>query len=201
MITIGSLFTVMITVILTIPYTSFMEWTLHRFIMHRPFKIRLPWRTYVFEYPFQAHAVTHHGIFQADKTYHLEKDEDKFTIPMAWWNGPVLTVIGTLPFMIASVVLGSWVICITAGCVIFAYYGTYEYIHWCMHLPRERNIERTGVFFRLNGHHLLHHRYMNKNFNVVLPLTDWALGTLVRRSPVRFAQVTGPSVPNVQPID
>jgi sterol desaturase/sphingolipid hydroxylase (fatty acid hydroxylase superfamily) len=80
------------------------------------------------------------------------------------------------------------------------YYGAYEYLHWCMHLPRERRVERSGLFFRLNGHHLLHHRYMGKNFNVVCPLADLCLGTLLLRSPVAFAQATGPAVPNVQPL-
>ena len=72
-------------------------------------------------------------------------------------------------------------------------------MHWCMHLPRKRNVERSGIFFRLNGHHLLHHRYMGKNFNVVLPLADLCLGTLLLRSKVHFPQAVGPSVPNVQP--
>jgi hypothetical protein len=54
-------------------------------------------------------------------------------------------------------------------------------------------------FFRLNGHHLLRHRYMGKNFNVVLPLADLLLGTLPLRSPIQFKQARGPSVPDVQP--
>ena len=70
-----------------------------------------------------------------------------------------------------------------------------------MHQPGGRSVERTGLFFRLNGHHLLHHRYMRKNFNVVLPLADLCLGTLLLRSKVRFAQATGATVPNVQPRD
>jgi sterol desaturase/sphingolipid hydroxylase (fatty acid hydroxylase superfamily) len=85
---------------------------------------------------------------------------------------------------------------VLAGC---AYFATYEYLHWCMHLPRRRKIERSGIFFRLNGHHLLHHRYMHKNFNVVLPLADLCLGTLLLRSKVSFAQAQGYCVPNVQP--
>jgi len=72
-------------------------------------------------------------------------------------------------------------------------------LHWCMHLPRQRRVERCGIFFRLNGHHLLHHRYMNKNFNVVLPLADLMLGTFLARSTMNFAQARGPSIPNVQP--
>jgi len=72
-------------------------------------------------------------------------------------------------------------------------------MHWCMHLPKRRHVERSGIFFRLNGHHLLHHRYMHKNFNVVLPLADLCLGTLLLRSKIAFPQAQGPSVPNVQP--
>jgi hypothetical protein len=40
---------------------------------------------------------------------------------------------------------------------------------------------------------------MGKNFNVVLPLADLFLGTLLMRSKVAFAQAQGPAVPNVQP--
>ncbi len=79
------------------------------------------------------------------------------------------------------------------------YYSVYETLHWCMHQPGERSVERTGLFFRLNGHHLLHHRYMRKNFNVVLLLADFCLGTLLLRSKVCFAQAIGSAVPDVQP--
>ena len=40
---------------------------------------------------------------------------------------------------------------------------------------------------------------MSRNFNVVLPLADLCLGTLLLRSKVHFKQAQGPSVPNVQP--
>src|SRR4029077_11375474 len=102
-------------------------------------------------------------------------------------------------FVLASVFSGRWgLLC---GCAIACgtYYGAYEYLHWCMHLPRKRNVERSGIFLRLNGHHLLHHRYMSRNFNVVLPLADLCLGTLLLRSKIHFPQAVGPSVPNVQP--
>ena len=118
---------------------------------------------------------------------------------MAWWNGPALVLIGILPFFIASWLASTWGITCGALIACAGYYGAYEYMHWCMHLPKKRNIERSGIYFRLNGHHLLHHRYMHKNFNVVLPLADLLLGTLMLRSKVRFDQATGPAVPNVQP--
>lgn len=174
-------------------FGSFFEWTLHKYVMHRPVG--------KFRYAFQAHAVVHHQVFKADHTYHVQKDSDKKTIPMAWWNGPVLILIGIAPFALLSWAIGEWPF-VLGGFLAFAgYYATYEYIHWCMHLPKARRVEKPWWFRRLNGHHLLHHRYMHKNFNVVLPLADMILGTLMLRAKTRFAQATGPSVPNVQPLD
>jgi hypothetical protein len=172
-------------------YCSIFEWTLHRFVMHKPI-----WR---FRYPFERHALIHHRVFRADESYHLIDQKDAETIPMAWWNGPVLILVGALPFLAVSWLVGQWGLLCGAVLASGAYYGAYEYIHWCMHLPKKRNVERSGIFFRLNGHHLLHHRYMGKNFNVVLPLADLLFGTLLLRSPAHFRQATGPSVPNVQP--
>ena len=132
-------------------------------------------------------------------TYHLINDKDKHTIPMAWWNGPVLVALVSTPFIFASWAIGSWGVVLGALLASGCYYGAYEYMHWCMHLPKKRDIERSGIYVRLNGHHLLHPRYMHKNFNVVLPLADLCLGTLLLRSKVHFKQAEGPAVPNVQP--
>jgi len=172
-------------------FASFFEWTLHRYVMHRPFA--------GFQYPFRAHALVHHRIFRADATYHLLRDADKTTIPMAWWNGPLLVALCQAPFLALAWATGLWGLLWGALAASAGYYAAYEYLHWCMHLPKQRRVERSGIFFRLNGHHLLHHRYMHKNFNVVLPLADLCLGTLLLRSMVSFAQARGPAVPDVQP--
>ena len=171
--------------------SSFFEWSLHRFVMHKAIG--------KFDYPFRAHAIVHHQTFKADHTYHLTNEEDKETIPMAWWNGPVLIAFAILPSLLVSWVVGHWAFAVGAVLSVSSYYGAYEYIHWCMHLPKRRHIERSGIFFRLNGHHLLHHRYMHKNFNVVLPLADLFLGTLMLRAKTHFAQARGAAVPDVQP--
>ena len=176
----------------SIVYVSFVEWSLHRFVMHRPF--------FGFVYPFEAHAKVHHRVFRADWSYHLLREADKKTIHMAWWNGPVLVLATTLPSIPVAWLLGSWWVIAVVCLVCALYYCAYEYLHWCMHLPRKRFVERSGIFFRLNGHHLLHHRYMNRNFNVVLPIADLLLGTLLVRSKMRFAQAVGPSLPDVQPL-
>lgn len=173
-------------------FASFFEWTLHRYVMHRPMK--------GFTYPFRTHTLVHHHVFRADHTYHLIDEKDKWTIPMAWWNGPVIVLICSIPFVSVAWLTSHWGIAAGAPLACALYFAAYEYMHWCMHLPRKRNIERSGIFFRLNGHHILHHRYMHKNFNVVLPLADLLLGTLLLRSKIAFPQPVGPSVPNLQPI-
>jgi hypothetical protein len=185
------LFWMAVGAVIAVVYASFFEWCLHRYVMHRPLGR--------FTYPYESHALVHHKKFRADHSYHLHDERDKSTIPMAWWNGPVLILLGILPFAVSSWIVASWGLTFGAGLVCAAYYASYEYIHWCMHLPRKRSVERSGLFFRLNGHHLLHHRYMGRNFNVVFPLADLCLGTLMLRARVRFAQAEGPSVPNVQP--
>ncbi len=48
-----------------------------------------------------------------------------------------------------------------------------------MHVPKDRWIEKTWVFRWLNTHHYLYHRYAFKNLNVVFPLADWVLGSLI----------------------
>jgi hypothetical protein len=185
------LFYCLVTALITIPYASFFEWLLHRFVMHKPIL--------GFHYAFHAHAQVHHKIFRADESYHLKDESDKETIPMAWWNGPVLVFLSSTPFMLGGWIFESWSIPATALILIASYYGTYEYIHWCMHLPKHRRVEFSKLFRWLNGHHVLHHRYPKKNFNVVCPFADLVFGTLLLLSPKPFEQVRGPSVPDVQP--
>jgi hypothetical protein len=172
-------------------FGSFFEWALHRYVMHKPIGI--------LTHPFKAHALVHHQIFKGDATYHLIHEKDRKTIPMAWWNGPVIVALCQLPFLIWAFFAHKWGVLCGAAVACTLYFTVYEYMHWCMHLPKKRHVEHSGIFYRLNGHHLLHHRYMHKNFNVVLPLADLCLGTLRLRSKIAFAQPQGPSVPNVQP--
>ena len=190
--------------IASIVYASIFEWILHKYWMHKPIgifgmKIR---------YPFEKHALTHHKIFKADHSYHLQKDEDKWTIPMAWWNGPILILVASLPW-IGFDYLFSFLfpyffsfrfMAIIPTLTISAYYGTYEYLHWCMHLPKKRRLEKSWLFWFLNGHHILHHRYMDMNYNVVLPIADILFQTMLIRSRIRFSQPEGENMPNVQPL-
>ena len=178
---------IILTIVSLILWCSVCEWALHRYLRHKSL--------FKFEYAYKAHTKVHHHVFKYDKTYHSQSQEDIKTIPMAWWNGVVISVLAGLPMFIFG-----YKIFLLTFFVSMCYYGVYEFIHWCMHLPKRRNVEYRWWFKKLNGHHLLHHRYMHKNYNVVLPFADWLFGTLLLRSPLKFKQCK-PSycVPDVQP--
>lgn len=156
-------------------YASFFEWTLHRYVMHRPLLF--------LRYPFRAHALTHHGIFDGGATYHLRDPGHVDKVRMAWWNGPVLLLInapvaGLVAWAAGSVWAGAGFI--TA---IALYYALYEFLHWCMHVPRPRWFQSWRGFRRIDRHHRLHHLKPDRNLNVVLPLADLVLGTYISRAP------------------
>jgi hypothetical protein len=95
--------------------------------------------------PFDTHAMVHHRIFRADHTYHVQNKTDEAKIPMTWWNGPVLILVACLPFTAMAALTSGWLLlgAFVAACT---YYATYEYLHWCMHKPKRRVVERSGIF-------------------------------------------------------
>ena len=178
---------ILYTIPLLILWCSICEWCLHRFVMHKvPFG---------FTYAYNAHTKVHHHVFKYDETYHAQNKEDVKTIPMAWWNGIVISILAGLPMLVFG-----YKLFLLSFVVSMCYYGVYEFIHWCMHLPKRRGVEYRWWFVKLNGHHLLHHRYMYKNYNVVLPFADFIFGTLLLRSPIKFGQCKATyCLPDVQP--
>jgi len=186
----GFLFILMIlllTIVGLIMWCSVCEWALHRFVMHKP--------PFGFTYAYNAHTKVHHSIYKYDETYHAQTGDDGKKIPMAKWNGIVISLLAGLPMFVFG-----YQMFILTFIVSMCYYLTYETIHWYMHLPKQRSVEYVWLYRRLNGHHLLHHRYMNRNYNVVLPFADMIFGTLMLRSPIKFNQCAETyCVPNVQP--
>ena len=151
-------------------YASFAEWVIHRWLMHRPL-LR-------FDHFYVGHAKVHHGKYQADSTY-VVGDRALTDLTFAWWAMP-FPVLFHVPYLVA---LAIWVSVPAAVGVFVAftiYQAAYEYLHYCMHVPRNRWFERVSAFQWINAHHLQHHRRHNTNLNVVLPFADFLLGTRQR---------------------
>ena len=125
--------------------------------------------------------------------------EQEEALTFQWWGGPLLVAVNLIPWLGVWWALSAaglsfpYLAClITITATIAVYYAAYEGFHYLMHRPAIGCIERSRPFRFLERHHRLHHVYMGKNFNVVLPLADISLGTLVLRDP-EAPQTTSPS--------
>lgn len=171
---------------------SLFEWIYHRYWLHRPW---LPPQM------FTAHTLVHHQLCKHEDTFHVTEEEQEEALTFQWWGGPILVSLNMIPWaLLAWVWHGAgapWlaVMC-TVGAVVLVYYFAYEGFHYLMHKPAVPWIERRGFFKFIKNHHQLHHVYMGKNFNVVLPLADLLLGTLVLTNPLP-PRVTEPSARQV----
>jgi hypothetical protein len=153
----------------TFLYGSFFEWALHRNVMHR--------KTWI-SYPFELHAMLHHKLFQHDETFHAQDDEMKKHVTFVPRDYILLLLVNAPVFLTVELIFQ---IPVTAGgllaCLI--YLCAFDLLHWAFHVPNGRFFENWGWFRWIKQHHLLHHRYQNRNLNVVLPLADFVLRTRV----------------------
>ena len=157
-------------------YASFAEWVIHVRLMHHP--------VFRFSHFFHGHAKVHHGKYQADSTY-VVGDRPPSDLTLAWWAMP-FPVLFHAPFLAAIAI---WVSAPAAVGLLIAfslYQASYEFLHYCMHVPRNRWFERTSGFRWINAHHVQHHLKHGTNLNVVLPIADYLLRT--RRRPHQRAE-------------
>lgn len=171
--------------VISFVYCSFLEWTLHRYLLHSNRFMR---------YPHRAHQVQHHGLFAGDSTFYLTKgvhsEADEEHLTFAWWNMPLIIFLHAPIAVVIYSFLGGWVAVLSCAIAMAAYYVLYEYLHYCFHVVRNRFFERTRLFRFIQTRHRLHHVYYQKNLNVVVPIADFVLGTCVGMSdPTLFEKI------------
>ena len=127
---------------------------------------------------FQGHAMTHHNIYQGDRTYSVgDRDPDELTF--SWWAFPMVPLMHA-PIIVALYFAFGLPSAIAMLMATLFYYVSYEYLHYSMHAPQGRWIEKQAFFHWLNDHHLQHHRKHFTNLNVFIPIADYVFCT--RRS-------------------
>jgi hypothetical protein len=181
-----------IAIVVGVLHSTLFEWIYHRYWLHRPW---LPAQM------FTAHTLVHHQLCKHEDTFHITEPEQEEAMTFQWWAGFVLIAINMVPWAIVALIFNhtgypGWTVMATVGATIYVYYLAYEGFHYLMHNPRWPWIENAGFFQFIKKHHRLHHVYMGKNFNVVLPLADLVLGTLVLNDP-QPARVTEPAAKQV----
>jgi len=151
---------------------SFVEHQVHRRLMHRK---GLLCRFSVFRKIFEHHAILHHGHYHqvfSDEPVAPGQDRGvRLSIREGFFEA--------LP-VAALIALVSWQCAITLVIVVCLHHFLWNKIHLEMHKPEQRFFSDWPIYQFLARHHYLHHRHPDKNFNVVLPLADYVLGTNVQ---------------------
>lgn len=155
--------------ILSCVLMSFIEHQVHSRLMHTRSLAR-------FKKTFEAHAITHHRdhygqVFSDEPVPPGEDKEIRLTVRKA--------PIKALPIA-ALIALFYWPAAIVFVLTATLHHWVWNKIHLEMHKPEQRIFSSWPIYKFLAGYHWLHHKYPNKNFNVVFPLADYVFGTSVR---------------------
>jgi hypothetical protein len=155
---------------------NFIEWTVHRYPMHRPMFPR---------FMYKNHAMLHHIAF-TERNMPVDSARELGLVMMPWYTMLGLFVLASPVMVLAGVLRGPGL----AGVFLLGaalYFLSYETLHALYHLP-DATLERMGlggrrVFRRMQAHHRHHHilrRMADVNFNVTVPLMDYVFGTKER---------------------
>ncbi len=176
-----SLIAIPVALAVAVVQASFFEWAFHRYWLHRPW---LP------KDCFTTHTLIHHQLCKHDDTFQVTEEEQHEALTFAWWGGPVLILINMVPWTLVAWGLASlgvklpyvlFLVTVAAG--ILLYYIGYEGTHYLMHRPLFPAITQSRFFRFIEKHHRIHHIYMDRNLNVLLPVADLVLGTYVSEMP------------------
>lgn len=160
---------------LTIPVSFLIanaaEYFGHRGPMHQPAK--------GLGLVYLRHALEHHRFFTHDAmAYESSRDFRMVLFPpvmLLFFLGGIATPIAALCFLLLSPTVG-WLFVATA----MSYFLSYEWLHFCYHLPHDSRVARLPFLPALRAHHTAHHNQelMAKwNFNITFPLCDAVMGT------------------------
>jgi len=151
---------------------NFVEWAMHRYVMHRLVDV------FALRAIYDRHTRQHHQYFtDNDATIDTVRE---FRIVFFPWR--VLAVFAT-----AGLVLGyvaSLAINPNAGYILFitmlGQYLIYESFHYCCHVHENWFVRNMPFINTIRRHHTAHHNQgimMKYNMNLTFPIADWFMGS------------------------
>jgi len=163
-----------LTIPITFIYANFVEYLVHRFPMHRPFK-----RIKVL---FRRHARQHHRFF-TDKAMQFDSSNDFAVVLFPPYLIIFFLFFFALPIGLILAFLASANVAYLFAVTAFAYFINYEIFHTVYHLPNDHWVYRSKLMRSLRELHLHHHNQKlmsHYNFNITYPISDWLFGTYYR---------------------
>jgi hypothetical protein len=156
-------------ILLSILIISITEWYLHKYHMHRPgFINKISPGTYY------EHTKLHHGRYY--KVFDYEPDPIGRITNIMFKLGTSILTIMPIALIISLLSVQFAIILSIIGFLDIVIWNT---IHEEMHIPNNRFFSNWRIYKYLREHHRLHHKHPGKNFNVVIPLMDYIIGTKI----------------------
>lgn len=175
---------------ITFIYANMVEYVVHRFPMHRPFK--------KLKLLFKRHARQHHRFF-TDKAMQFDSVDDFAAVLFPPYLITFFIVFFALPIGILLSYLATPNVAYLFVITAFAYFINYEIFHTVYHLADDHWIYRSRTMRNLRELHLHHHNQKlmsHYNFNITYPISDWLFGTYyttskqAKKSPKRPSSTT-----------
>lgn len=172
----GYLLHVFIAVLVCMPVFSITEVVAHGYLMHKklfpPVVHRLLPKVEDF---YQRHEVRHHNKFYRQFDYEPDPvgkyDNLRFRRSHYLVIGILLAPFAFTLMYISPVSAVMFVIC----CVVHNL--VWSLVHTQMHIPKDVFWKDWAYFRLLARHHFMHHQDPSRNFNIVIPMADYLIGT------------------------
>lgn len=151
---------------------NFVEWSVHKFVLHRPGTSKVARALY------HRHTMQHHQFYTHDHhTFESTRD-----LKIVFF--PVFALPGVLILSSPFAVLAWLVISGNAALILLAsvagMYMLFEIMHFCAHAPESAFLRHMPLINTMRRHHVAHHDQkimMDRNMNFTLPIFDWLMGT------------------------
>lgn len=151
---------------------NFVEWAMHRFVMHRRIDV------FALRAIYERHTRQHHQYF-TDNEPTIDSSREFRIVFFPWRVLITLGIGGTVLGSVASLIFDA-----NAGYIVFitmvGMYLTYETFHYCCHVHDNWFVRHVPFVNTIRRHHTAHHNMgimMKYNMNLTFPIADWALGT------------------------
>jgi hypothetical protein len=160
---------------LTIPIFlagNFVEWGMHRFVMHRRIDV------FALRAIYERHTREHHQYF-TDVEPTIDTTREFRIVFFPWRVLITLGIGGTLLGFLATKTINA-----NAGYIVFvtmvAQYLVYETFHYCCHVHENWFVRNMPFINTIRRHHTAHHNMgimMKYNMNLTFPIADWVMGS------------------------
>lgn len=151
---------------------NFVEWSLHKYVMHRLVDV------FALRAIYDRHTRQHHQYF-TDNDYTISSVKEHRIVFFPWRVLAVLGVVGSILGYVASNIINA-----NAGYILYmtvvGHYLIYETFHYCCHVQENWFVRNMPFVNTIRRHHAAHHNLgimMHKNMNLTFPLADWLMGT------------------------